>query len=117
MGESNASKHRFYAPTPFANHVYVQGADHGRPQAGFACPICRCDRVPGLCFHVQGDDNRLAHAGAQAATALRGLTFTLQGFEKVQEMKKWRELALRLGVPKTCTSATAQLRLSTLLCP
>ena len=33
-----------------------------------------------------------------------------QGFEKVQEAKKWREFALQLGVPKTCTSATAQLR-------
>ena len=34
----------------------------------------------------------------------------LQGFEKVQEQKKWRELAHHLGVPRTCTSATAQLR-------
>ena len=33
-----------------------------------------------------------------------------EGFEKVQESKKWRELALQLGVPRTCTSATAQLR-------
>ena len=33
-----------------------------------------------------------------------------QGFERVQEAKKWRELAHQLGVPRSCTSATAQLR-------
>ena len=42
--------------------------------------------------------------------ALFSLVMKYDGFEKVQEGKKWRELALQLGVPKTCTSATAQLR-------
>ena len=42
--------------------------------------------------------------------ALFSLVTKYDGFEKVQGGKKWRELALQLGVPKTCTSATAQLR-------